>query len=35
MNITLKYDEEGGAGAKSHRVPITMRNGEEWWIYED
>lgn len=27
--------EEDGAGAKSDRVPITMRNGEKWWIYEE
>jgi hypothetical protein len=24
--------EEDGAGAKSDRVPILMRNNEEWWI---
>lgn len=24
--------EEDGAGAKSDRVPITMRNSEKWWI---
>jgi hypothetical protein len=26
--------EEDGAGAKSDRVPICMRGGEEWWILE-
>jgi hypothetical protein len=26
--------EEDGAGAKSHRFPILMRNGERWWIHE-
>lgn len=27
--------EEDGAGAKSGRVPITMRYDEKWWIYEE
>ena len=24
--------EEDGAGAKSDRVPILMRNNEQWWV---
>lgn len=33
--VTGYICEEDGAGAKSDRVPITMRNDEKWWIYEE
>ena len=38
MYLYLEEDgyiaEEDGAGAKACRVPITMRNGTKWWIYD-
>lgn len=35
LSDTGQICEEDGAGAKSDRVPITMRNGEKWWIVVD
>lgn len=35
MDIFGFICEEDGAGAKSDRVPITMRNDEKWWIVDE